>query len=319
MKTAIYPGSFDPVTLGHLNIIKRAAACFDRLIVCVMINSKKQGMFTPEERVELLKKATARFPNVEVDYSEGLLAAYAKRRRAHVVVKGLRAVSDFEQEVQMAVINRKLNPGLETMFLASSEKYTYLSSTIVKEMARYGAEKEGLTMASGVEELLDMLFDMVDEAKNVPLSSDRCMIERDRALDLIDDIRAQFPVELSEAKKVMASRADLIASAKREAEAIRRQAEEKAKQVLSEETILLQAKQRANELMQQAEDRSRELKRSANEYCEDALRRTEEAVAEAYNEIKQSRARFRAAASSTAGGQAPSGGRPMYDAAADED
>ena len=148
-------------------------------------------------------------------------------------------------------------------------------------------------MASGVEELLDMLFDMVDEAKNVPLSSDRCMIERDRALDLIDDIRAQFPVELSEAKKVMASRADLIASAKREAEAIRRQAEEKAKQVLSEETILLQAKQRANELMQQAEDRSRELKRSANEYCEDALRRTEEAVAEAYNEIKQSRARFR--------------------------
>ena len=147
MKTAIYPGSFDPVTLGHLNIIKRAAACFDRLIVCVMINSKKQGMFTPEERVELLKKATARCPNVEVDYSEGLLAAYAKRRRAHVVVKGLhvvvkglRAVSDFEQEVQMAVINRKLNPGLETMFLASSEKYTYLSSTIVKEMARYGAD-----------------------------------------------------------------------------------------------------------------------------------------------------------------------------------
>ena len=141
MSTAIYPGSFDPVTLGHLNIIKRAAACFDKLIVCVMVNSEKvnRGLFTPEERVELLKKATARFPNVEVDYSDGLLAAYAKRRRAHVVVKGLRAVSDFEQEVQMAVINRKLNPKLETMFLASSEKYTYLSSTIVKEMARYGA------------------------------------------------------------------------------------------------------------------------------------------------------------------------------------
>ena len=141
MKTAIYPGSFDPITLGHLNIIKRAAVCFDKLIVCVMVNSEKvnRGLFTPEERVELLKKATARFPNVEVDYSDGLLAAYAKRRRAHVVVKGLRAVSDFEQEVQMAVINRKLNPGLETMFLASSEKYTYLSSTIVKEMARYGA------------------------------------------------------------------------------------------------------------------------------------------------------------------------------------
>lgn len=140
MNIAIYPGSFDPVTLGHLNIIKRAAACFDQVIVCVMVNSSKQGMFTPEERVELLRRATGRFHNVEVDFSDELLAAYAKRRGAHVVVKGLRAVSDYEQEVQMAVINRKLNPELETMFLASSEKYTYLSSTIVKEMARYGAD-----------------------------------------------------------------------------------------------------------------------------------------------------------------------------------
>ena len=140
MKIAIYPGSFDPVTLGHLNIIKRAANCFDKLIVCVMVNSSKHGMFTPPERVELLRRATQRFPNVEVDYSDELLAAYARRRGARVVVKGLRAVSDYEQEVQMAVINRKLNHNLETMFLASSEKYTYLSSTIVKEMARYGAD-----------------------------------------------------------------------------------------------------------------------------------------------------------------------------------
>ena len=140
MKIAIYPGSFDPVTLGHLNIIKRAANCFDRLIVCVMVNSSKHGMLTPAERVELLRRATQRFPNVEVDFSDELLAAYARRRGAKVVVKGLRAVSDYEQEVQMAIINRKLNHNLETMFLASSEKYTYLSSTIVKEMARYGAD-----------------------------------------------------------------------------------------------------------------------------------------------------------------------------------
>ena len=140
MKIAIYPGSFDPVTLGHLNIIKRAANCFDRLIVCVMVNSSKHGMFTPAERVELLRRATQRFPNVEVDFSDELLAAYARRRGAKVVVKGLRAVSDYEQEEQMAIINRKLNHNLETMFLASSEKYTYLSSTIVKEMARYGAD-----------------------------------------------------------------------------------------------------------------------------------------------------------------------------------
>ena len=139
MSVAIYPGSFDPVTLGHLNIIKRASACFDKLIVCVMVNSNKHGMFTPDERVDLLRRSTKRFPNVEVDFSNELLAAYARRRGARVVVKGLRAVSDYEQEVQMALINRKLNSKLETMFLASSEKYTYLSSTIVKEMARYGA------------------------------------------------------------------------------------------------------------------------------------------------------------------------------------
>src|SRR5699024_6038196 len=109
MSVAIYPGSFDPVTLGHLNIIKRASACFDKLIVCVMVNSNKHGMFTPDERVDLLRRSTKRFPNVEVDFSNELLAAYARRRGARVVVKGLRAVSDYEQEVQMALINRKLN------------------------------------------------------------------------------------------------------------------------------------------------------------------------------------------------------------------
>jgi pantetheine-phosphate adenylyltransferase len=142
MKTAIYPGSFDPVTLGHLNIIKRAAACFDKLIVCVMVNSNKinSGLFTPEERVELLRRVTEKIPNVEIDFSCELLANYARQRRARVVVKGLRAVSDFEQEVQMAIVNGKLNPKLDTMFLPSSEKYTYLSSSVVKEMARYGAD-----------------------------------------------------------------------------------------------------------------------------------------------------------------------------------
>ena len=140
MKTAIYPGSFDPVTLGHLNIIKRAAACFDRLIVCVMINSKKQGMFTPEERVELIRRVVAKLPNVEADCSSTLIAEYARQKRACTLVKGLRAVSDYENELQMALINRKLNPRLETMFLPSSAKYTYVSSSMVKEMARYGAE-----------------------------------------------------------------------------------------------------------------------------------------------------------------------------------
>ena len=142
MKTAIYPGSFDPITLGHLNIIKRAAVCFDRLIVCVMVNSEKAntGLFMPEERVELIRRVVGKLPNVEVYCSNIQLAEYARQKKACAVVKGLRAVSDYEQEVQMALINRKLNPRLDTMFLASGAKYTYLSSSVVKEMARYGAD-----------------------------------------------------------------------------------------------------------------------------------------------------------------------------------
>lgn len=142
MKTAIYPGSFDPITLGHLNIIKRAAACFDKLIVCVMVNAEKadKGLFTPDERVELIRRTVEKLPNVEVDRSSILVAEYAREKKACTLVKGLRAVSDYEYELQMALINRKLNPRLETVFIPSSAKYTYISSSVVKEMASYGAD-----------------------------------------------------------------------------------------------------------------------------------------------------------------------------------
>lgn len=168
-------------------------------------------------------------------------------------------------------------------------------------------------MAVGVQEMLEMLLDMVEEAKSVPLSGDKCMLERDRVLDLIDEIRAKFPVELEEAQKLIAGRNDYIASAKREAESIKKQAEMEAQRMLASETIYNQAKQRSIEIMRQADERSRELKRSANEYCEDALRRTEEAVAEAYEEIRKSRARFRAAAGNTTSGAGQSS-RAVYDA-----
>lgn len=139
---AIYPGSFDPITLGHLNIIKRAAVLFDKLIVCVMVNSEKNGLFSYEDRAALIQRVIdgAGLTNVEVDCSTELLAVYAKRKKARALIKGLRAVSDYEKEAQMALINRKLNPKLDTLFLTSSEKYTYLSSTVVKEMAYYGAD-----------------------------------------------------------------------------------------------------------------------------------------------------------------------------------
>ena len=137
MRTAIYPGSFDPVTNGHLNIIERAAKNFDRLIVCVMFNIEKKPMFSPEERVELIRRVTGHIPNVEVCCSDQLLADFAREKGCSVIVKGLRAVSDFEREFQMALINHKLNPGLDTMFLTAEHQFMYLSSSAVKEMARY--------------------------------------------------------------------------------------------------------------------------------------------------------------------------------------
>ena len=140
MKIAIYPGSFDPVTSGHLNIIRRAAKIFDRLVVCVMVNGGKSPMFTLEERVELIRRVTRDLPNVEVDSSSELLADYAKRRGSCVIVKGLRAGSDFENEFQMAMINRKINPQLDTLFLTADHQYMSLSSSTVKELAAYNVD-----------------------------------------------------------------------------------------------------------------------------------------------------------------------------------
>ena len=140
MKIAIYPGSFDPITSGHLNIIQRASRIFDKLIVCVMVNSTKAPMFSQQERVDMIRKVTGDLPNVEVDSSDELLATYAKRRGGCVIVKGLRAGSDFENEFQMALINHKINPALDTMFLTSEHQYMYLSSSTVKELGFYNVD-----------------------------------------------------------------------------------------------------------------------------------------------------------------------------------
>ena len=140
MKIAIYPGSFDPITSGHLNIIQRAANIFDRLIVCVMVNGAKSPMFTQQERVDMIRSVVQDIPNVEVDASGELLAEYARKKGSCVIVKGLRAGSDFENEFQMALINHKINPDLDTMFLTSEHQYMYLSSSTVKELGGYDVD-----------------------------------------------------------------------------------------------------------------------------------------------------------------------------------
>ncbi|MCL5267512.1 MAG: pantetheine-phosphate adenylyltransferase [Bacteroidetes bacterium] len=139
-KTAIYPGTFDPVTYGHVDVAKRAAQLFDRVIICVAVNTLKTPLFSGKERVDLIEEAMKDITNIEVEQFEGLLVDYALKKKASAIVRGLRAVSDFEYEFQMALTNRKLCKDIDTVFLMPHEKYTYLNSTIVREIARFGGD-----------------------------------------------------------------------------------------------------------------------------------------------------------------------------------
>lgn len=143
-RVALFPGSFDPFTNGHLDLVRRAAALFGKVIVAVAHNPAKTSLFTPEERVKLIRESVARLPNVEVIYFAGLVVHCAEQYQAQVIIRGIRAVSDFEFEFQMALMNRRLSPDLEVVFLMPSQEYTYLNSTLVKEVAKHGGRIRGL-------------------------------------------------------------------------------------------------------------------------------------------------------------------------------
>ncbi len=140
MKIAIYPGTFDPITNGHIDILERAIKLFDTVIITIARNSSKNPLFSERERLQLIKKVTKGYPQVEVDSFDGLLVEYARQKNATALVRGLRAISDFEYEFQMALMNRKLNQRLETVFLMPNEKFTYLNSNIIRELSRLGGD-----------------------------------------------------------------------------------------------------------------------------------------------------------------------------------
>ena len=156
LNIAVYPGSFDPITNGHTDIIKRASRVFDKVYVAVLKNSSKSSpMFTIEERMELIKRITGDYENVYVDTFSGLLVEYAQKKGANVIIKGLRASSDFEYEFQMALMNHKLAKNIETMFMMTSAKYSFLSSSIVKEVAKYNGSLEGLVDARIEKDIIE--------------------------------------------------------------------------------------------------------------------------------------------------------------------
>ena len=159
MKIGIYPGSFDPITYGHVDIIERSAKLFDRLIVAVLSNPRKTPLFTVEERIEMIQESVKNMPNVEIDTFSGLLIDFARLKKADVIVKGLRAVSDFEYELQMALMNNKLDSEIETIFIMTNSKYSFLSSSIVKEVSSFGGCVAGLVPPI-VQERLREKFNM---------------------------------------------------------------------------------------------------------------------------------------------------------------
>ena len=162
MKIAICPGSFDPVTKGHVDILERSSKLFDKVIAVVLVNPTKTPTFTTEERVDLIKRVTKHIPNVEVDSYTGLVADYAQLKNAHTLIKGLRAVTDFEYEFQQALINKKLNPELETLFMVTNQEYMYLSSTLVRQIAEFGGDIDMFVP----EEIKDILKEkMIKEKK----------------------------------------------------------------------------------------------------------------------------------------------------------
>lgn len=157
MRIAVCPGSFDPVTLGHVDIFERASGMFDQLIVAVFHNPNKQPAFTMEERVEMLRVATAHLPNVEIACFSGLLPEFVRAKESHVIVRGLRALSDFEYEFQRALLIKKVNPDIETVFMMTSSEYSFVSSTGIKELARFGGNVTGLVPECVKEQIVGRL------------------------------------------------------------------------------------------------------------------------------------------------------------------
>ncbi len=301
--TALCPGTFDPVTNGHLDIIERAGQHFDTVVVAVLENPAKQPLFSVEERVSMLKEATSELGNVEIDPFSGLLVEYARLRGSSVIVKGLRAVTDFEYEIQMAQMNRSLS-GVETLFMTTAPNWSFLSSSLVKEVARYGGDVSGLVPALGgrpaggearearVVDLaarLQQLEDMIREAKSMPLSSS-ALLNREEVLELVAELKEALPEEIKQARWVVKDREELLTKGRRDSQRIVEEAEQEQLRMATREEVVKRAEAEADRILAEARDEARRMRLEAEDYVDAKLAQFEIALQRSGEELAATKA-----------------------------
>jgi len=304
--TALCPGTFDPVTNGHLDIISRATRCFEHVVVAVLENPGKDPLFSVEERVAMLKEATAAadLDHVEVTSFSGLLVNYAKSRGAHVVVKGLRAVTDFDYELQMAQMNNRM-AGMETFFVAASPQWSYLSSSLIKEVVRFGGDVTGLVPAVVQERLaekfapgkeyptvditarLQQIEELIQEAKSMPLSSS-VLVSREELLELLEAARTELPEEVKQARWVVKDRDELLAKGRRDAEALVERGREERGRLISEQEVVRAAADEADRVLSDAREQARQIRLEAEDYVDAKLAQYEIALDKTRKDIERS-------------------------------
>ena len=297
MKKAIYPGSFDPVTNGHVDMIERASKIVDELVVGVLNNSAKNSLFSLDERVSMLKEITKDMPNVTVASFDGLLVDFMEKIDATIIVRGLRAVTDFEYELQIAQSNHRVNPKIDTVFLTTNVKYSYLSSTIVKEYASYGGV---WTMSSRMEQIIEEIEEYIDNCKYQPLSSTKIVVNKDELEELLTELKMKTPEEIKRYQKIISNKEAILADAQAKADAIIAQAQVQTSELVSEHQIMQQAYAQANEVVMIATKQAQEIldkatndanniRMGAIQYTDSSLKNIEEILSHA---IEGSQARY---------------------------
>ena len=318
--TAIYPGSFDPITLGHIDVIGRAAGVFDRVMVGVLVNPKKSPLLELDERISTIREAIdeelpAVKDRVEVAGFDGLTVDYARQLSAQFIVRGLRAISDFESELQMAHTNRKLSPDVDTVFFMTALEHSYLSSSLVKEIAAFGGDVSRMVPGCGAQAgplargrraarqrrtigtrrrrrrmdiifLIEQLERLVTSGRNMPLTSN-VILDQARALDLLDQLRVAVPEEVRAAKRINDETERIVERAQEEAERILARAQEQAAFLIEERELTRAAEIRSAEIIADGQREADEIRRGADEYAQSVLVKLEGECVKALQSIKR--------------------------------